>query len=476
MSLKEEKYIGKGSYGTVKKMKNGNKVVKSCKVFCYDNINESDFYLDEHSIKEAIFYQIVNKNRLLDKNIFHTCIPDVIVSIEHNQSLFFEMDYLGKPLNTFKHHTKEHTIQLFGNILEGLHSLHSLGYTHGDLKPDNILINNKGEIYIIDFGSICYWHHPVVYPHAYQRCTLYYVSPEELHSNNYSEKNDIWSFGVILFEWLTDLTFIRTLLKECNVNEKDQQLFHDYTCNNKTDTSFNPTLYLSQFYKSIQYSHIYGMLTKYIKDRDFVKVIGHCLLTDTQIRCTSKKLLDSIVFQRIPYHTNIIQETEVSNGNMNDPLREYIQDQLWYLCESNTKFTTSIYCHSIALFDRILLRLNAQNIYIPHLILGLCCTVLSAMILKSTLLKATHILDIYNTIKGKKDDYVSITDLRDYFGIIFSSSQFFLYNKSIDMYLMDESIEINYTLIRNICKKHILTSSTITYLVNLYKTQIKEQN
>ncbi len=218
------KTIGKGSYGTV--IKKDNKVIKSCKIFYYEN---NDFYLDDHSIREAIFYQIVNKDRLFNKQFeeFDTNIPSVIVTIEHNQSLHFEMDYYGQTLTNFKFINKEKTIELFKHILLSLYSLHSHGFSHGDLKPDNILIDVNNKPTIIDYGSICLWHNSTIQPNTYQRCTLYYVSPEELSDTVFSIKNDIWSFGVILFEYISGTCFIRTLLKECGVSEKEQELFYE---------------------------------------------------------------------------------------------------------------------------------------------------------------------------------------------------------------------------------------------------------
>lgn len=40
-------------------------------------------------------------------------------------------------------------------MVNRLQGLHELGYTHNDLKPDNIVIGNKDPniIYLIDFGS-----------------------------------------------------------------------------------------------------------------------------------------------------------------------------------------------------------------------------------------------------------------------------------------------------------------------------------
>ena len=38
-------------------------------------------------------------------------------------------------------------------MAERLASLHEIGVTHGDLKPDNLLIDKKEKLRIIDFGA-----------------------------------------------------------------------------------------------------------------------------------------------------------------------------------------------------------------------------------------------------------------------------------------------------------------------------------
>jgi len=480
---KDKEYIGKGSYGIVTKI--GNNVTKTCKIFCYQD-NDDDFYLDDHSIREAIFYQIVTKDRLTSNNSegkiiskFYELIPSVNVTIQHNHSLLFEMDYLGSTMNNFKYTTKEKTITLFSYILQTLHSLHLNGFTHGDLKPENILINPKTlKPTIIDYGSICFWHHSSIHPNSYQRCTLYYVSPEELSNISYSEKNDMWSFGVILFEWITGLSFIRTLLKDCGISEKELEMFYEYTCNIKTDNAFNPTLYLTNFYNSIQYGQIFSCICKHIKDRDFIKVIGHCLLKDTNTRCTASKLLESDVFKSYaPLYQNNTEDGQNLNIDeiceMNDIERENMHDLIWKWCETNHKFNTSIYGHSIMLFDRLLLRINNSKQYIPYTVLALCCIVLSSMILKGNLIRAStismiHNDYIHNNIYSNTNE-IDIKEIKYYLGLIFSISQFLLFNKSPDMFLLEEKIDIDYKLYRECCKKYLLTTSTTDLIIQKYK-------
>jgi serine/threonine protein kinase len=468
--MTSNKYIGKGSYGTVSR--DGNKVIKKCKLFCIIETKnqynyESDFYIDDHSIREANFYQLMNKY----KN--RSYIPEVSLEIK-NDEIEFKMKYLGQPLSTLKYENKQKTIEIFGDILQSLHFIHSLGFTHGDLKPENILIDKNNKPTIIDFGSICFWHHPIINPQYFQRCTLYYVSPEELETNVYSMYNDMWSFGVILFEHLTCQNFIRTLLKDCNVSEKDQTLFYEYSMNIKTDKKFDSTKFLKHFYKNLDYGTIFNFITKHIKDRDFLKVVGHCLLKDTSIRCSAEKLLESIVFKRFADDISIISDVDTSLNKLDDNFRKNIQDIIWDICKSYQDFSIGIFGHSVTLFDRLVLRLNHTDKYIPYTVLSVLCVILSAIILKGNIFKASFIIELYENMhlthsdSGLQQEHLSADKCKEYFNIIFNQSNFFLFNKSIDMFLLEKNVEINYERLRHIMANYVLTTSSTPYLVNYY--------
>lgn len=69
---------------------------------------------------------------------------------------------------------------------------------HGDVKPENILINGT-KITVIDFGSACYVHNRI---HSYIQ-SRYYRAPEIILGINYNSMIDIWSIGCILYELFT---------------------------------------------------------------------------------------------------------------------------------------------------------------------------------------------------------------------------------------------------------------------------------
>lgn len=81
----------------------------------------------------------------------------------------------------------------------------ALDYTHGkhvihrDIKPENLLVGAHSEIKIADFG----WSVHAPTSRRNTLCgTLDYLPPEMVEGRDHDEKVDIWSLGVLLYEFL----------------------------------------------------------------------------------------------------------------------------------------------------------------------------------------------------------------------------------------------------------------------------------
>eukprot|EP01117_Protostelium_nocturnum_P017144 TRINITY_DN6926_c0_g1_i1.p1 TRINITY_DN6926_c0_g1~~TRINITY_DN6926_c0_g1_i1.p1 ORF type:complete len:704 (-),score=261.21 TRINITY_DN6926_c0_g1_i1:113-2050(-) len=90
------------------------------------------------------------------------------------------------------------------SICKGMTYLHSLSVIHRDLKPHNIMINHNLNCKIIDFGT------SRVIDNAMSGGlgTPAWMAPEVLQSDSYSEKADVYSFGIVMWEmWVAKEPF-----------------------------------------------------------------------------------------------------------------------------------------------------------------------------------------------------------------------------------------------------------------------------
>jgi len=97
-------------------------------------------------------------------------------------------------------------------ILEGLSYMHRRHVVYGDLKPENIMIDQDGYPVIVDFGFA-----ERVTTKSYNMCgTLLYMAPEKIQERGHDKGADHWSFGVLVYE----MTVGRTPFYKKGMNKK----------------------------------------------------------------------------------------------------------------------------------------------------------------------------------------------------------------------------------------------------------------
>lgn len=123
-------------------------------------------------------------------------------------SIYLVMDFLEHDLKTLLEDMAEPFLPseiktLMLQIVSATQYLHSHWILHRDLKTSNLLMNNRGEIKLADFGMARYTASPA--PKLTQLVvTLWYRSPELLlGAESYGFEIDVWSLGCVFSELLT---------------------------------------------------------------------------------------------------------------------------------------------------------------------------------------------------------------------------------------------------------------------------------
>jgi len=190
--------IGQGAFALVKrathKRSNCTVAIKS-----YDKKN-----LQDKSNSEAVKREVYILKHLDHPNIMH-----LYSVIDNRQSLNLVTELcLGKSLY---HHIKKKPEQklpekeckiIFKQLTDAVAYLHERNVAHRDLKLDNVLLDEKKQIKLIDFGfSVCINEESKLSLYC---GTPHYMDPDIVKKKDYNGKAaDVWALGVILFILMT---------------------------------------------------------------------------------------------------------------------------------------------------------------------------------------------------------------------------------------------------------------------------------
>jgi len=138
----------------------------------------------------------------------HKNIVKIFDVSDSSEYLFIVMEYInGITLKDYIEQqrvlTWKETVHFTSQILRALKHAHSKGIVHRDIKPQNIMLNENGDIKVTDFG--------IAMVSAYDAATIgnqaigsvHYISPEQARGDQTDERADLYSLGVMMYEMLT---------------------------------------------------------------------------------------------------------------------------------------------------------------------------------------------------------------------------------------------------------------------------------
>ncbi|MFA6469442.1 MAG: protein kinase [Bacteroidota bacterium] len=97
----------------------------------------------------------------------------------------------------------KHVVEYGIQIGEALQEAHSKGIIHRDIKSENIMVNSKNQIKVMDFGLAKLKGSLKLTRTSSTIGTLAYMSPEQIQGIEADIRSDIFSYGVVLFELTT---------------------------------------------------------------------------------------------------------------------------------------------------------------------------------------------------------------------------------------------------------------------------------
>jgi serine/threonine protein kinase/predicted Zn-dependent protease len=126
---------------------------------------------------------------------------------ESPEGLFISMEFVDgdtlKKVAEKESPSIKKILELAIQVCEGLDAAHRKGIVHRDIKSDNIMVTQDGQVKIMDFGLARLEGVDHLTETGSTLGTAAYMSPEQAQGEEVDQRSDIFSFGVVLYELLT---------------------------------------------------------------------------------------------------------------------------------------------------------------------------------------------------------------------------------------------------------------------------------
>ncbi len=97
----------------------------------------------------------------------------------------------------------DEALDIAQQIAKGLEAACEKGVVHRDIKPQNVMVDSKGHVTIMDFGLAQLTQASLLTRPDQTLGTTFYMSPEQTEGSGTDQRTDIWALGVVLYEMIT---------------------------------------------------------------------------------------------------------------------------------------------------------------------------------------------------------------------------------------------------------------------------------
>jgi len=161
--------------------------------------------LHPHLLRHENLKQRFRREARMHAKVMHPNIVTLLSLFEDETHMALIMELIeGEDLKAYlKSHpdlTLEKKLSIAVDILTGLEAAHHFDMVHRDLKPANVLVSNKGEVKLLDFG--------LAKPEQGEEDltqsgatvgSFRYMAPEQILNKPIDARTDLYAFGILLF-------------------------------------------------------------------------------------------------------------------------------------------------------------------------------------------------------------------------------------------------------------------------------------
>ncbi len=181
----------------------------------FDTVNQTQVILktpsvlyedDTHYIEHFLHEEWAGK-RIKHNNVLQVLDTDRVKTCIYYVTEFIEGDTLREWIDKHPKPYIREVREIIEQVAKGLRAFHRMEMLHQDLKPENIMIDSKGTVKIIDFGSVKIAGITEISPlerHDDENIlgTLNYTAPEYHLGQRGTVKSDLYSLAVITYEMI----------------------------------------------------------------------------------------------------------------------------------------------------------------------------------------------------------------------------------------------------------------------------------